>query len=251
MWKLIFGRANCSKPFFEFLVFPRPLSCSVAFVTAYRRHLILFMFMANSPSPSKRSTSPAISPGRQPPLSTPSVEVSLVPLPLSPSAARAQLAPHGVQIEKPKLRVRNPKEYSHNIARSRSLGVRITKLAKQTRTEAFYKCTLCFCTLPSTGKIFTLPYAHIDANSRKGEGSGRIFCKKCWIWIYDLSICWTCGEIVGRLEERVGFGWCWWHWGCMGCLICKVCISTCLLKLSSLLGSKGGTYQLVGTYKTA
>ncbi|MCJ1248595.1 hypothetical protein MMC30_005813 [Trapelia coarctata] len=158
--------------------------------------------MADSPSPSKSSSSPAISPSRQVPLSTPSIEISLVPPPLSPGTTRAHSSPNDNQIEKPKLRVRNPKEYSHSIVRSRSLGVRGGSRVKKTRTEAFYKCTLCYGTLPSTGKIFTLPDTHIDADSRKGEGNGRIFCKECWIWIYDLSICWTCGEVVGRLEER-------------------------------------------------
>lgn len=51
----------------------------------------------------------------------------------------------------------------------------------------------------------------------------RHFCRRCWIRIYDLSLCWTCGEVVYRGEERVGFGWCWWHWGCVGCLFCRVC----------------------------
>lgn len=50
----------------------------------------------------------------------------------------------------------------------------------------------------------------------------RHFCQKCWIRIYNLSLCWTCGDIVHRGEERVGFGWCWWHWGCLGCLFCRV-----------------------------
>jgi len=199
--------------------------------------------MASSPSPSKSSSSPANSPGRQVPLSTPSVEISLVPPPLTLVTAQAQSKSNGNQIENPNLRVRNPKEYSHNIVRSRSLGVRGRKQVKQNGTEAFYKCTLCYGTLLSTGKIFTLPDTHVDADSRKGEGSGRIFCKECWIWIYDLSICWTCGEIVGRLEERVGFGWCWWHWGCMGCLICKVCIST---SFAQILESQGPVGELIG-----
>ena len=190
--------------------------------------------MANSPASHKSSSSPAISPGRQAPLSTTSVEISLVPPPLSPGTARVQSSSYGDQIENPKLRVRNPKEYSHNIVRSRSLGVRGTDRTKEGGVEAFYRCTLCYGTLPSTGKIFTLPDTHIDADSRNGECSGRIFCNECWVWIYDLSICWTCGEVVGRLEERVGFGWCWWHWGCMACLICKVCLSTSLAKLFSL-----------------
>jgi hypothetical protein len=57
-----------------------------------------------------------------------------------------------------------------------------------------------------------------------GLGIGRVFCEPCFKWIYDLSICWNCGEVVARGQERISFGWCWWHWSCLGCLICKVSI---------------------------
>ena len=66
-----------------------------------------------------------------------------------------------------------------------------------------------------------------DGDEDIGGGYGKVkrerhFCRRCWIRIYDLSLCWTCGEVVHRGEERVGFGWCWWHWGCVGCLFCRV-----------------------------
>ena len=63
---------------------------------------------------------------------------------------------------------------------------------------------------------FSHPYCEVSVVS-------NLFCRACWIRIYDLSICWSCGEVVRRGEERVGYGWCWWHWGCVGCLFCRVC----------------------------
>lgn len=64
----------------------------------------------------------------------------------------------------------------------------------------------------------------------EGGGGGRegkvVFCRRCWVRIWDLWVCWSCGERVARGEERVGYGWCWWHWGCVGCLVCRVCVPT-------------------------
>ena len=111
------------------------------------------------------------------------------------------------------------KEYSQTVVRNRSLGIKPRTEAECKERKAFYNCTLCHYPLPKKGKPYVLPGRH---RRHKNDGDGRVFCKDCWIWIYDLSICWTCGEIVSREEERIGFGWCWWHWGCLGCLICKV-----------------------------
>ena len=92
----------------------------------------------------------------------------------------------------------------------------------------FYKCSLCQRTLSSNNRPYHLPCplsASIQSrrhNHSSNEECGRTFCRDCWIWVYSVAICWTCGEIVVRDEERVGFGWCWWHWGCLGCLLCKV-----------------------------
>ena len=52
--------------------------------------------------------------------------------------------------------------------------------------------------------------------------SSMAFCLDCWTHVYNLSICWKCGEMVFRSEERIGLGWCWWHWGCVSCLSCWV-----------------------------
>ena len=74
---------------------------------------------------------------------------------------------------------------------------------------------------------------------KQPKSDGRHFCHKCWIRIYDLSLCWTCGDIVHRGEERVGFGWCWWHWGCLGCLFCRVGQSSDLVFLTMTGGCFG------------
>lgn len=50
----------------------------------------------------------------------------------------------------------------------------------------------------------------------------RIVCLDCWRWIYAVSVCWHCGEVVFRRTDAVRFGWCWWHWACFSCLVCAV-----------------------------
>jgi hypothetical protein len=54
-----------------------------------------------------------------------------------------------------------------------------------------------------------------------GRGS-RAVCKECWKWMWSVRICWSCGEIVFRKTDAIGFGWCWWHWSCFSCLVCSV-----------------------------
>ena len=146
----------------------------------------------------------------------------LIPRPLSTRASRANLSSNVLQLGKYVPHAASLKEYSQNVVQSYSLGLRPKTEPSQEEREAFYTCTLCFYPLPPKTKPYILPRSITTSNSVITEGNQRVFCKDCWIWIYDLSICWTCGEIVGRMEERVGFGWCWWHWGCLGCLICKV-----------------------------
>src|SRR2546421_28950 len=58
-----------------------------------------------------------------------------------------------------------------------------------------YTCTLCW-------RNFGKPCYAVGSDS-------RIVCAECWRWMYDLSICWTCGEVVSRTEDAVRFGWCW------------------------------------------
>jgi hypothetical protein len=79
---------------------------------------------------------------------------------------------------------------------------------KTSRNKGGYTCTLCW-------RNFEKPCFTVGSNS-------RIVCAECWRWMYDLSVCWACGEIVFRKEDAVRFGWCWWHWGCFSCIICSV-----------------------------
>ena len=71
-----------------------------------------------------------------------------------------------------------------------------------------YTCSLCWQT-------FEPPCYSIGHESRTA-------CLWCWKWLFDVSICWSCGDIVYRKTDAVSFGWCWWHWSCLSCLVCKV-----------------------------
>ena len=146
----------------------------------------------------------------------------LIPAPLITSTSRANLSYSAQKNDKHGSHTGDSKEYSQKVVRSYSLGIRPKDQRSQEERDAFYTCTLCFYPLPPKTHPYILPSPSTTSSFVAIEGNQRVFCKDCWIWIYDLSICWTCGEIVGRMEERIGFGWCWWHWGCLGCLICKV-----------------------------
>ena len=92
------------------------------------------------------------------------------------------------------------------------------------------KCALCHERIPDNVKPCsfpsTAPAALAALNPHLGyeaySSAPKVFCHTCWVWIYNLSICWTCGETVARKEEKVSFGWCWWHWACVSCTICRV-----------------------------
>lgn len=58
-----------------------------------------------------------------------------------------------------------------------------------------------------------------DNNNNSYSSALRSHCAG---WALTVCICWTCGEVVARGEERVGFGWWFWHWGCLACLFCRV-----------------------------
>lgn len=105
-------------------------------------------------------------------------------------------------------------------------------LTSTSTMKPYRLCTLCHrrikgseYSFPSVAPAALAAIKLSLSPTKKGEQSksdDRYFCHKCWVRIYDLSLCWTCGEVVHRGEERVGFGWCWWHWGCLGCLFCRV-----------------------------
>ena len=179
------------------------------------------------------------------PRSNTPIETNLIPPPLVTSNSRAKLTtlPEGTAAANvPTQDV--PPLFVKRTRKTVSPPVEdFSDADSEEEEKALYKCTLCQGYLPVDSKPYTLPATPINtlskpsspqgpssssstsAGSRNSDGSGRVFCRDCYVWIYDLGICWTCGEIVGRSEERVGFGWCWWHWGCYGCLICRVSAS--------------------------
>lgn len=169
-------------------------------------------------------SNPPITPFRHDRSSTLSVDSSLIPPPLRTPSFHSILDSNGCRIDRYFSRKESPKDYSQKLVRRYSLGLPQRQWRSNVNSEVFYKCTLCFHQLPKKSKPYVLPSDRSGSNSLNGDDDKRIFCEDCWKWIYNLSICWTCGEIVGRMEERVGFGWCWWHWGCLGCLMCKVSI---------------------------
>lgn len=94
-------------------------------------------------------------------------------------------------------------------------------------TDPSISCSLCHNQIPDHVEPCafpeTAPAATAALSSHISMSTGpRVFCYACWVWIYNLSICWACGDTVSRKEERVSYGWCWWHWGCVSCLFCRV-----------------------------
>lgn len=190
------------------------------FITASHRRLILYSFMAPHRRLARTHSTPSLSSLRSFPISSSPIQEHLIPKPLTTRSSQVRLLPS--QEDHVSAEVQDAREYSQTVVKSYSLGVVPCNQKGYEEKKVFYKCTLCRFPISPKSRRYTLPGNHSSSNGTKVEGSGRIFCRDCWIWIYDLSICWTCGEIVGRQEERIGFGWCWWHWGCLGCLICKV-----------------------------
>ena len=96
-------------------------------------------------------------------------------------------------------------------------------------------CSLCRDVLPVGSRPYRFPRfapaaiavlkSAICPSPRVASSTQLVFCRPCWVWIHNLSICWMCGDMVSRLEGRVAFGWCWWHWACVSCLFCKVRVS--------------------------
>lgn len=91
-------------------------------------------------------------------------------------------------------------------------------------------CSLCLDTIPDHVEPCAFPQSAPAALAALSQytpfakiKAPKTFCHTCWVWIHNLSICWTCGDTVTRKEERVSYGWCWWHWGCVSCLLCRVC----------------------------
>lgn len=183
-----------------------------------------------------------------------SIQFNLIPPPLSTRNSRAQLTPLREDTNADDATHALPPLFIAKTRKVVSPPVQVFFDADSDEEErALYKCTLCHGDLPLDSKPYTLPATLANslsppsslqgpsssspsngADARKSHGSGRVFCRDCYVWIYNLGICWSCGEIVGRSEERVGFGWCWWHWGCYGCLLCRVSGSQMRRKMSCL-----------------
>ena len=74
-----------------------------------------------------------------------------------------------------------------------------------------YCCSLCRSTIMQPTPPSLAP------------STGKVTCSDCIKRVYDLAVCWACGEMVYRKSDAVSFGVCWWHWGCLCCLSCRVC----------------------------
>ena len=140
------------------------------------------------------------------------VDDDLIPEPLSTHATQIKLTGRDKNSTQRRTSASQARRLSQYIIRHHSLGVKTPSHRVSKRRHSLYKCSVCHVSLGPKAEPYTL----------LGTSSGRIFCKQCWEWIHHMAICWTCGEIVGRREERIGFGWCWWHYPCLACLICKV-----------------------------
>lgn len=70
-----------------------------------------------------------------------------------------------------------------------------------------FRCTRCL-------KAFPLPCFTVGNRL-------RAVCRDCRGWMWSLGICWSCGEVVSRKTDAIGFGLWWWHWGCLSCLVCS------------------------------
>ena len=162
------------------------------------------------------------------PFSQSPIQEYSIPHALIPQAQRDQLSTPEYPAEVPKLRSEVPLQPSATILATHSHSATNLSETRSDDESLFYRCSLCQKRFSSNNKPFHLPRS-LSYSTRSerytrssNEGCGRTVCKDCWIWVYNIAICWTCGEIVVRDEERVGFGWCWWHWACLGCLLCKV-----------------------------
>ncbi|KAL8677146.1 MAG: hypothetical protein Q9186_006401 [Xanthomendoza sp. 1 TL-2023] len=71
-------------------------------------------------------------------------------------------------------------------------------------------CALCKTHLPDPSSRYNFPATAPAALAALPQfltisisnPTSPLFCKQDWIRIHDLSICWTCGDIVTRGEER-------------------------------------------------
>ena len=71
------------------------------------------------------------------------------------------------------------------------------------------RCTFCWRTTYQTKTV--------------GQDA-RLACQNCWKLLWNLAVCWSCGDMIVRTEDEevVSLEWCFWHRSCFGCLFCRV-----------------------------
>jgi hypothetical protein len=98
---------------------------------------------------------------------------SLIPSPLRRKSSTNR-------VRKPsKNKLRDRRKLSQNIVHTLSLGVN----RGNCDGKPFYRCSLCSTDLLSGSKPFTLTSGDPES------ASGRIFCARCWKWVYDVAMC--------------------------------------------------------------
>ncbi len=101
----------------------------------------------------------------------------------------------------------------HSLSSPSLIPSPLTPRRLSTPSRDGFRCTGC-------GKAFASPCFTVGRRL-------RAVCRECWRWMWSVSICWSCGEVVFRKTDAIGFGWCWWHWGCFSCLVCSVSAHFC------------------------
>ncbi|KAL6909029.1 hypothetical protein GGI43DRAFT_166237 [Trichoderma evansii] len=95
--------------------------------------------------------------------------------------------------------------------------------------------------LPDGTNIFTCSFCcstYIGPPCVLGRSS-RLACHSCSTAIFNLSICWVCGEVIFQGEGGVSLGWCFWHGDCYGCLLCGSRVIYRGVKARELFGGRG------------
>jgi hypothetical protein len=97
----------------------------------------------------------------------------------------------------------------HSFTIGRYRGRRQLAQRKKKPKQIKERCTFCWHTTQ-----------HIKIVGR----DARVASYNCWKRLWDLAVCWSCGEMITRTdhEEVVSLGWCLWHRSCFGCLFCRV-----------------------------
>lgn len=120
----------------------------------------------------------------------------------------------------PSYLLRSPHSREYSISSPNLLPSPLIPRRPSASSQSDFRCTGC-------GKTFTSPCFTVGRRL-------RAVCRECWKWMWNVSICWSCGEVVYRKTDAIGFGWCWWHWSCFSCLVCSVSERPCHEKLKSL-----------------